>query len=610
MCGITGYFNYANTQTILDEIIIDRMKLTLSPRGPDGNSSFFNQKVALAHTRLAILDLSPENAQPFFDSTDRYVIVFNGEIYNYIEVRETLIKLGHSFRTAGDTEVIVEAYKEWGEDSPTHFNGIWAFAIYDTQENTMFCSRDRLGVKPFCYTEVNGIFIFGSEIKAILQHPSFIKSPNYEAIWHFFACRVIPEPFTAFNNIFRLKPGTNVTIRLGQITHKKYWSLVDVFSQSADPRTESSIKDELEELIEDSVRLQLRADVPVGSFLSGGVDSTAITYFASKMLNPIKMHTFSMILSEPGSDVGTAFDENKYAQECADMFQTIHHTSEYSGQDINNRIRDFIKIYDEPCASAIPNFYVSKMARQHVKVAFGGIGPDEAFAGYSRFRTVHSRDQYKNYQFSFANNQAQFFNPGKIFQPTCDFIYNQTAEAKPIDLISWISLQEINFYMRDDLLRYVDCMSMAHGLEVRVPFCDHRIIEMAAKIPGNLKLNRGVSENFQNKYIIKQIVDPYVPANVCRRPKMGFSMPFEAYLDDGGALNKLLRDNLTKSNVEKRGIFNWNAIENMLKQNCKGQSTSIPGLKSYPWRYDWATTYGLWSMLVVELWFQEYFDKG
>lgn len=606
MCGITGYFNYNNNEVISNSSTIDSMRDTLVLRGPDGKGSFFKEKIAFAHTRLSIIDLSSENSQPFLDNTNRYLITFNGEIYNYIEIKNQLLSLGHTFRTTGDTEVIIEAYKEWGEDCSKKLNGIWAFAIFDLQTNKMFASRDHLGVKPFCYADIDGTLIFGSEIKAILEHPKYIKMPNYEALWHFMSCRVVPEPLTAFKNIYRMAPGSNMVAEPGKsLKIYKYWNLQDVFSQPADTRGEAIIKQELEELIQDSIRMQLRADVPVGSFLSGGVDSTLITYFAKRQLD--SMHTFSMICGDGA--IGAAFDENIYSQECADAIGTTHHKNMFSGEDIKQRVREFTRIYDEPCATAIPNYYVSKMARKHVKVAFGGIGPDEAFGGYGRFKTVKSIEQHKFYQFSFPTHQASFFTSDKIFMPSYQYLYNQTSEARPTDFINWMCLQDVNFYMRDDLLRYVDCMSMAHGLEVRVPLCDYRIIERSATLPGNLKVNFQAEASFQTKYIIKKITDPYVPKSVCRRQKMGFSLPMEGYLDDGGPLSSLLHECLTKENIEKRGVFKWSTVESFLSQNIRGRPCNIPGHTKYPWRYDWATTYALWSILQVELWFQEYFDK-
>jgi asparagine synthase (glutamine-hydrolysing) len=628
MCGIAGKVSLSSNQVTITDI--KRMSDSITHRGPDDSGVYISpdHKVGLGHRRLSIIDLSPLGHQPM-NYLNRYQIVFNGEIYNFEILRRDLMKAGYRFRSKSDTEVILALYDKYGIHFLNRLRGMFAFAIYDQKKNTLFCARDRVGKKPFKYYFNSQVFIFASELKAILTQPEYSRSPDLLAIHNYLTYQYCPAPETGFTDIKKLEAGNYLLLNIntGEITQERYWHLD--YSQKMD-LSENEWKERIMEKLEESVKLRLISDVPLGAFLSGGIDSSAVVALMAKNSStPVK--TFSIGFQEQ------KFNELKYARIVADKFHTDHTEFTVKSEDIEI-LPDLVKQYEEPYAdsSALATYYLSKLTREHVTVALNGDGGDENFAGYSRygiqkfvmnyekFKLINTlinplthkmfevlpstftdrvrkfsdslnekySKRYVNYICYFDNNAKKSLYSDNFARLTesinsNDIVSKYFEYAKTPDALDQTLFTDISTYLPEDLLVKVDIASMANSLEARSPFLDHELLELTAKMPNSLKL-KGFNDK---KYILKQALRGLVPDEVMFRPKMGFVVPLDSWFK--GDLSAYVEKILLSKKALSRNLFNKEYIAHLLtehKQIKMNHSSRI------------------WAMLSLELWFREYFD--
>lgn len=629
MCGITGKVYFHSGEVAKSDL--EKMGAAIAHRGPDQADTYVspNKKIGLGFRRLAIIDLSPKGSQPM-SYRGRYWIVFNGEIYNYQSLRETLIKDGYTFASKSDTEVILAAYDKYREAVVEKLRGMFALAIFDTQEQTLFCARDRVGKKPFKYYHDGRVFLFASELKAILTQPDYKREVDHLAIHHYLTLQYVPAPLTGFKGINKLEPGHYLLLntKTGALTKKRYWRLD--YSQKLE-QSEEEWKRQIMTKLEEAVALRMISDVPLGAFLSGGIDSSAVVALMSNHSSaPVK--TFSIGFEEE------RFNELGYAKIVAEKFGT-NHTEFIVKPDAIEVLPLLVRHYEEPYAdsSALPSYYVSKLTREHVTVALNGDGGDENFAGYSRYsvqkfaleydrwRLLHkalarpaatalygmvkntlteradrfARTMSKDYARRYANYVCYFTNEAKtrLYSSALqaevgannseDIIAEKFAEAHTPDRLDQTLYADFNGYLPDDLLVKMDIATMANSLEGRSPFLDHELLELTAKMPFELKLKG----RDQKKYILKEALRGLVPDEVMFRPKMGFGVPIEKWFR--GDLNRYTTATLTGSRAKKRGLFKPEEVAKILAAH---QQTKVNFANQ------------IWALLTLELWFEEYFD--
>jgi asparagine synthase (glutamine-hydrolysing) len=651
MCGICGEIELNNKRTNLE--IVKRMCEVMVHRGPDDEGMVFikgNQyvevknfrespsnindfEVALGHRRLSIIDLSEAGHQPMCNEDASVWIVFNGEIYNFQEVKEKLVKKGHFFKSKSDTEVILHSYEEWGVECLSHFRGMFAFAIWDSRLQQLFMARDRLGKKPLVYFCQNGHFAFASEIKALLQVQDVERKVNDTAIHHYLTYQYVPSPDTIFEGIKKLPPAHYLLYdRTGNIKIERYWKLN--FNSGQKPYTDlQELSNLIRAELEESVKLRLISDVPLGAFLSGGVDSSLIVGIMARLSEkPVK--TFSIGFEEKD------FDELSYAQLVSNHFATEHHEFIVKPNAVEI-LPKLVWHYNEPFAdpSAIPTYYVASLTKDFVKVVLTGDAGDENFAGYPRylrskwvalftkipesvrrdfmpeflriFSSLHWREKTLNRLADFieklSSNQARnyleqikYFNDkekediyseqfSKKLQhvDSVDYLIAKSEESETDDLIDQLLYVDINSYLPEDLLVKVDIATMANSLEARVPFLDHKFMELAAGIPSQLKL-----KGTESKFILKKTFKDLLPDAIFKRKKMGFGVPlsrwFRKELRD--YIYEILLDNKTMN----RGYFKREGIERLLNDHIT-------------LRYDHSAR--IWALLVLEIWFRVFMDK-
>ena len=651
MCGICGEIDFSNGVRIRS---IQRMCQVLAHRGPDDEGMVFIKEgqaieikkpfelplgkngfeVGLGHRRLSIIDLSAAAHQPMCNENGTIWIVFNGEIYNFQEIRAELLKKGHFFKSKSDTEVILHAYEEWGVECLTYFRGMFAFAIWDSILQQVFLARDRLGKKPLVYFSQNGRFAFASEIKGLLQLPNIERRVNDTAIHHYLTYQYVPSPDTIFVAIKKLPPAHYLLYdRNGNLKIERYWKLN--FNENL--RTHSDTK-ELEERIraelEESVKLRLISDVPLGAFLSGGMDSSLIVGIMAKLIGkPVK--TFSIGFEEK------EFDELSYARLVSNHFATEHHEFIVKPNAIEI-LPKLVWYYNEPFAdsSAIPTYYVAKMTKDYVKVVLTGDAGDENFAGYPRYlrskllifflkmpkwfrrdflpfflrkaAQFHWREKTFNrlaaYIESISSNQVRnyaeqvkIFNEGEkesIYSPgfieamggldSFEYLLCKFEGTKINNLIDQLLYLDINTYLPEDLLVKMDIATMANSLEARVPFLDYQLMEFIAKIPSGLKLKGTIT-----KYILKRAFSDFLPQHILTRRKMGFGVPVARWFRK--ELKDFVYEILLDSRTLNRGYFKREGIERLLNDHI--------GL-----RYDHSSK--IWALLFLEMWFRVFIDKG
>jgi asparagine synthase (glutamine-hydrolysing) len=607
MCAISGIFNTRGRQEV-DRDALVRMNDVQKHRGPDDHGYHVEPGVGLGHRRLSIIDLSTGH-QPLYNEDETVCVVFNGEIYNYQELIPELAALGHVFLTKSDTEVIVHAWEAWGENCVERFRGMFAFALWDRSKQTLFLARDRLGVKPLYYAVLaDGNLIFGSELKALLAHRALPKDIDPPAIEEYFALGYVPEPRTIFRDALKLPPAHTLTVRHGQAVPPpaEYWDVrftLDSRIGEADAREELVLR------LKESVRLRMIADVPLGAFLSGGVDSSAVVAMMSGISNE-PVNTCSIAFSD------AAFDESAYAKLVADRYSTRHFVDRVESDDFD-LIDELARQYDEPYAdsSAIPTYRVCGLARRRVKVALSGDGGDESFGGYRRYR-LHLAEERLRAALPLSLRRPVFGLFGRIY-PKADWaprvfrarstlealardsveayfngmsilrdnmrreLFSNTFKAKlngynavevfhrhakkadttdPLALIQYLDLKT---YLVGDINTKVDRASMAHSLEVREPLMDHPLVEWLATLPSSMKIRGG-----EGKYLLKESMQPYLPREVMYRPKRGFAVPLARWFR--GPLRERATRAITGQRLAETGLFNPGYLKHLLDAHVSG----------------------------------------
>ena len=545
--------------------MLHRMTRALSHRGPDGEGYYVDGNIGLGHRRLAIIDLST-GSQPMCSADGNVVLVFNGEIYNYLELRAELRNLGHHFATNSDTEVVVAAYQQWGFDCQEKFNGMWAFALWDSRRRQLLVSRDRIGEKPLHYSMIDGTFVFGSEIKSLLAHRSDYK-PATELLNIYLSLGYVPAPYTFYHGISRVMPGHYLIIKNGRVQDRIYWDLPAI--TESDMRFDTdTIYQEFEEYFFDSVKLRMRSDVPYGAFLSGGLDSASVVAAMSSE-SSVPVETFTIGFVERG------FDERNLARQVADRFQTKHHERMAVPEMFDESLKQVLSHFDEPFGdgSAVPVGLVSGIARQHVTMALTGDGGDEVLSGYTSYVGEKATTRYQNVPATLrrvaysgitaltkvARGDVRYrLNRAERFMRLADSSYNERAIAKMSPLgpesirkliptgLRQIPIEDYfsgalakcpftdGFYRQmyfnlkvslpDDMLAKVDRMSMAHSLEARVPFLDHRLVELMYRVHKDVKM-----PGLRRKDLLRRTVGRQLPPSLLDVPKRGFWVPLREW---------------------------------------------------------------------------------
>jgi asparagine synthase (glutamine-hydrolysing) len=607
MCGIAGMFDISGKQDFnLD--LLQRMNESQHHRGPDEGGTHLEPGVALAHRRLSIIDLS-SGQQPMFSEDGNLCVVYNGEIYNFPDLAEQLRAKGYSFRTRCDTEVILYAWQEWGEDCVSRFRGMFAFALYDRNRESLFLARDRLGIKPLFYAVLPGNqLVFGSELKVLKQHPELPRRVDAKAIEEYFALGYVPEPRTIFHDVFKLSPGHAVLYKRGEPLpqSREYWDLHFTGDSTLD---EKALQEQLIERMREAVDIRLVAEVPLGAFLSGGVDSSAVVAMMAQLQDE-PVNTCAI-----GFDV-KQFDETEYAHKIAERYKTNHFESIVDSDDFG-LLDTLADLYDEPYAdsSAIPTYRVCELARKRVTVALSGDGGDEHFVGYRRYRwhmneerlrsrlplglrrplfgtlgrlypkadwaprvlraktTFESlaRDSVDAYMHTVSHTsdeqRAALFSPALMSElqgyRAVEVLRRHAARAGTDDPMSLVQYLDVKTYLVGDILTKVDRASMAHSLEVRVPLLDHKFVEWAATVPSHYKL-RGQ----EGKYLLKKSLEPYLPSDILYRPKMGFGVPLAKWFR--GPLRDRVRTALTEGSLVESGLFNPSYLKQLVDHHQSG----------------------------------------
>ena len=607
MCGITGIFDTRGGSEI-SRSVLQRMNDSQLHRGPDEGSLHIEPGVGLGHRRLSIIDIAT-GQQPLFNEDGSVVVIFNGEIYNYQELIPELQALGHVFHTKSDTECIVHGWEAWGVDCVKRFRGMFAFALWDRNQQTFFMARDRLGVKPMYYAMLDdGMLLFGSELKSVLAHGGLRRDIDPLAVEEYFALGYVAEPRTIFKQAKKLPPAHTLTIRRGQPVREpvEYW---DVRFTLDNPISDADAQAELVERLRESVRLRMIAEVPLGAFLSGGVDSSAVVATMAG-LSQAPVNTCSIGFDDP------SFNESEFAKKVADRYRTNHRLEVVMSDDFD-LIDTLARLYDEPYAdsSAIPTYRVCQLARKHVTVALSGDGADESMGGYRRYglhlmeermrkalphavrrpvfgtlgrlypkadwapRMLRAKSTFEG--IARSSVEAYFHSMSFIREPLRSQLYSPSfktaldgycalhvfkrhaATAGTDDPLALIQYLDLKTYLVGDINTKVDRASMAHSLEVREPLMDHELVEWLATLPSSLKIRNG-----ESKYLLKKAMEPHLPADIMYRPKMGFSVPLARWLR--GPLKSRVREALLGEEMADSGLFNMATIRGLVEQNESG----------------------------------------
>ena len=632
MCGIVGIMDLSGKREISRDLLA-RLNQTQLHRGPDEGSLHVEPGLGFGHRRLSIIDVAT-GQQPLFNEDGSIAVIFNGEIYNYQELIPELLQHGHVFRTRSDTEVIVHGWEQWGEDCVERFRGMFAFALWDRNRETLFLARDRLGVKPLHYAQLPGdLFIFGSELKSLTAHPAFVRELDPYAIEEYLALGYIPEPRTVYTAAKKLDPAHTLTVRRGQPVPapREYW---DVRFTLDNPISGADAEAELVDRLRESVRLRMISEVPLGAFLSGGVDSSAVVAMMAEVSTE-PVNTCSIAFSDP------AYDETRFARQVADRYQTRHFVDKVASNDFD-LIDVLAQTYDEPYAdsSALPTYRVCQLARKHVTVALSGDGGDESFAGYRRYR-LHAMEERLRSVLPLSIRRPAFGVLGRMY-PKADWaprvfrakstfqalardstgayfhsvsilrddmrrqLYSDLFKARlggysaaevfrrhannahtddPLALVQYLDLKT---YLVGDINTKVDRASMAHSLEVREPLMDHPLVEWLASLPSSLKV-RGQ----EGKVLLKKSMKPYLPRDIMYRPKMGFAVPLASWFR--GPLRQRVVDALLGPRLADSGVFNRHYLQHLVDAHLSGaRDYSAP----------------IWTLLMFEAFLRNTMEDG
>ena len=641
MCGIAGYLEIGSSLGT-DEMAsrVKRMTDAIAHRGPDDSGVWTDcaAGIGLGHRRLSIIDISPLGHQPMHSGDGRYVITYNGEVYNFQELHRELTELGHTFISTSDTEVMLAAISQWGlEAAVKRFIGMFAFALWDRRDQVLHLVRDRVGVKPLYWSLRNNVLLFGSELKALMAHPTWHGKLNREAVAAFVRHSYIPGPNTIFSGVHKLTPGSILTLKPGAAPRiASYWSLLDSLESKRAPAMDpTSAIEQLDALLRDSVKRRMISDVPLGAFLSGGIDSSTVVALMQAQSSR-KVRTFSIGFHEQG------YDEAKYAKAVAAHLGTDHtelYVSPREALDVVPRLADW---FDEPFgdSSQIPTFLVSQMTRSHVTVALSGDGGDELFAGYPRYllaeslwrrigrlplairaplasllqampeRTLDNLTGMLPARWRTLNGGRKLHRlAGLLRMPVDDGIHAELAAVWPFDdqlvpgttrslaiaadpslkarlsdSLARMQYYDLHSYLPDDILVKVDRASMAVGLEAREPLLDHRLIEFAWSLPRDFKMRVG-----ESKWILRQVLDKYVPRHLFERPKMGFSVPLGGWLR--GPLRDWAQALLEPSRIARDGIFSPEQLTTLWNEHQSGRANRETVL---------------WNALMFQAWRERY----
>jgi asparagine synthase (glutamine-hydrolysing) len=636
MCGIVGFRTNRDFSQLQESL--PEATSSLIHRGPDNMGLFFDEEagVGLGHRRLSVIDLSKAGRQPMSNDDGMVQIVYNGEMYNFKEVRKTLEGCSHSFSTETDTEVILKAYLEWGINCLNRFVGMFAFALWDKRSRLLFLARDRLGIKPLYYHFDRGRFLFASELKAMMAFKVFQRNIDPDSIPLFLHYQYIPAPRTIFKNTYKLLPGYCLVYDGQDLETYAYWNLPHRGEEGAFKSKEEDVIDELDYLLTRAVSDRLVSDVPLGALLSGGIDSSMVVALMQKV-NPAPVRTFSIGFREP------EYNEAPWASKVANHLGTDHTEFYVTPKEAMDVIPQLPEIYDEPFAdsSAIPTYLVSSLARSQVTVALSGDGGDEQFSGYVRYWTTQAMaTSFQRLPSSIRSALGMLFKKipplwvEKCYLPWREFLPQRFRVAnfpdkwqKLITLMGKTEVQELyrmticlwseaelyrvlgeslpksqyeevflqtegwpllsrlmrvdqKTYLPDAMLTKVDRSSMAASLEVRVPLLDHRVVEYTTKLPDSLKYRNG-----EGKYIFRRLLSRYVPSNMFERPKMGFGVPIDKWFRN--ELKDLLLDYLSPERLKKEGVFDQYLVEEKIKEHLSGEVNH---------------QYRLWPLLMWEMW--------
>lgn len=627
MCGISGVYEYKR-QTPISPSVMGEMLHLIRHRGPDDEGVYIEDGLALGMRRLSIIDLEG-GKQPIFNEDGSVVIVFNGEIYNYLELARVLQENGHQFKTISDTEVIVHLYEEYGDECVQHLRGMFAFALWDMRKQRLLVVRDRLGVKPLYYTNVNQRLIFGSEIKSILHHPMVQARPNLGAIANYLAIKYTPAPDTMFAGIYSLPPGHLLVCDANGVRTRQYWDVSFAHVRNGET-SEGGYVEELTALLRESVRLRLRSDVPFGAFLSGGLDSsTIVALMSEQMREPVKTFTVGF------ESTGGITDELPYARRVAQLFETDHHEILIQARDFVDLTEKIVWHLDQPIAdqATVATYMVSQLASRHVKMVLSGEGGDELFAGYARYAgerfapvfshlpglakslllTASDRirglrrpkiaifalcqhEEAKRYAnwFPLFNEEmrAQLFAEDfhtKLNGSSINTLFaehlTRTDATGPLNRMLYV---DTKLWLADYLLLRGDKLTMACSLEAREPLLDHKLVEFAATLPPALKL-----KGWTRKYLLRKAASQWLPAEILERKKQGFTIPTSQWLRKEA--RSFLNDLLDPATIRRRGMFNPVYVAQLIKEHEEG-SADHGNL--------------LWGLINLELWQRLFLDRA
>lgn len=634
MCGIVGYFNLNGSALGPDQATLESMCQTIHHRGPDERGMTTVGPAALGMTRLSIIDLAT-GQQPISNEDDSIWIVFNGEIYNFQELQKKVLAAGHKLKTHSDTETIIHLYEEYGIDCLQFLEGMFAFAIYDKNKDRLFIARDRMGEKPLHWGVFDSQLIFASELKAILAHPKSKKQLNSVALQKYLALEYVPAPLSMFEGIHKLMPAHYMLVEKGEVLTKRYW----LGKPESEPTkiSEAEAEDKLIELLDRSAKLRLISDVPLGIFLSGGIDSSAITALAARHVSsPLK--TFSIGFADQ------SFDESSHAELVAKHVGCDHTTAIFSPQMALETLTDLWKVLDEPMADAsiLPTYFLSKMTKKSVTVALSGEGGDELFGGYPTYQahrmagiwqaipgivrkgilepainslpvshnnlsldfkakrfiaSADSKDDVRHYRWMGCmsiDKQLNLLKPEFSPLQTLDKLYGGLTDSPLLngngkrDVVSKIMLIDQITYLPDDLLVKSDRASMAASLEVRLPFLAYPVVEFARQLPVSMKL-----KGLTTKYLLKKALKPYLPKSILTRPKKGFGIPTAKWLNN--ELKPVVDELFSETFVRQQGIFRYDQVKQLLDEH---RSLKFDRRKE------------LWTMMMFQWWWQKYFTNN
>jgi asparagine synthase (glutamine-hydrolysing) len=619
MCGICGF---SGPQ---DEIILKKMTDTIIHRGPDEEGFYSDGRMNLGIRRLSIIDLETGH-QPVHNEDKSLWTVFNGEIYNFQELRRDLMERGHTFYTDhSDTEVIVHLYEEYGDSFPVQMNGMFAIALWDSQNDRLLLIRDRMGVKPLFYTFSNGHLIFGSEIKTILAHPGYQRDINYDALYHYFTLKNVPSPLSAFKGVHALLPGEELILSKRHLSKVRWWK---IRFDEKENLAEVDVKETILRLLEDATRIRMISDVPFGAYLSGGVDSSSIVALMTRFSDkPIK--TFSLGYED---ELKNKEADLFYARKVAQSYNTDHYEYVMSHKELINEIENVIGAFDQPFSGTISTYFLTKLITKHVKVAISGDAADELFGSYLSHRvaqpmhhfkflyekvkdgtlTEEEKDLFRPCDIAFLmdlyekskGDEARwryqlgvFSDEEKDLFLTSDFLLNvnpmpslsvfveNVNKVTSKDPLNRILEMEWNTQLPDQVLAFVDFLSMAHSVEIRSPFLDYRLVEFVSTIPGHMKIRNGIVKD-----ILKKTVRPLLPDGITGRPKEGFVLPIFDWMVD--KLRDYSFDVLSNKRMNSHHFFNRETVQKILKEYHAGKKSNAAKV---------------WNLMMFQVWWEMYF---